>query len=51
MTTENYIGLIVVIALAFLAGWLIAAYRLHKTISGLRDQNARLEVSLDMEKK
>jgi len=51
MTTENYIGLIVVIALAFLAGWLVATYRQHKTISGLRDQNARLEVSLDMEKK
>jgi len=51
MTTEINIGLIIFILLAFLAGWLIASYRLQKKIADMRYQQSRLESSLEMEKK
>lgn len=46
-----YIYSILFTAIAFIAGWLIASHHLQKIISDLRNKNARLDTSLEMEQK
>ncbi len=49
VTYQFQIYLILIIAFAMLTGWLLASYKLQKIISDMKNEQLRLQMSLDME--